>query len=68
MKYSKRMMMMRTGQIPLGRVVHGPVLAMVMTMTTARVRRTRREVRKQLGKGWVPRMGRGKGRGKGRGR
>jgi hypothetical protein len=37
---------------------------MAMTMTTARVRRTRRAVRNEPGKGRVQRMGRGKGRGK----
>jgi hypothetical protein len=56
--------MMRTERIPDGRAVDGAVLAMGMTMTTARVRRTHRPVRKELGKGRVQRMGRGKGRGR----
>jgi hypothetical protein len=66
------MLMRRTGWIPEGRAVEGAVLVMAMTMSTARVRRTRRTVRNELGKGRVQRMGRGKGRGrqrrKGRGR
>jgi hypothetical protein len=45
---------------------------MAMTMTTGRVSRSRRAVRKGLRKGRVQRMGKGKGRGrqpsKGRGR
>jgi len=64
--------MMTTGRIPERRAVEGAILAMAMTMTTARVRRTHRAVRKGPGKGRVQRMGRGKGRGrqprKGRGR
>jgi hypothetical protein len=55
-----RMMMMRTGRIPDGLAVEGAVLAMAMTMTTASVRRTRRAVSKEPGKGRVQRMGRGK--------
>jgi hypothetical protein len=39
---------------------------MAMTMTTARVKRTRKAVPKEPGNRNVPRMGRGKGRGKGR--
>jgi hypothetical protein len=66
------MMMMLTGRIPERRAVDGAVLAMPMIMTTARVRRRRRAVRKGPGKGRVQRMGSGKGRGtqprKGRGR
>jgi hypothetical protein len=58
------MMMMRTGRIPEGQAVEGAVLAMAMTMTTARVRRTLRVVRNDPGKGRVQRMERGKGRGK----
>ena len=54
--------MMRTGLIPDGLAVEGAVLAMAMTMMTARVRRTRRVVRKGLGKGREQRMERGKGR------
>jgi hypothetical protein len=60
------MMMMRTGRVPERRAVDGAVLAMTKTMTTARVRRTRRAVRKGPGKGREQRMGRGKGRGRGR--
>ena len=66
--------MMTTGQILVRRAVERAVMAMAITMTTARVRRTRRAVRKRLGKGREQRMGRGKGRrlrtgrGKGRGR
>jgi len=41
---------------------------MAITMTTARVRRTRRALKKGLGKGREQRTGRGKGRGRGRGR
>jgi MarR-like DNA-binding transcriptional regulator SgrR of sgrS sRNA len=61
-----RMMRMTTGLIPVCRAVEGAVQAMAMTMMTARVRRTRRAVRKVLGKGRENRMGRGKGRGRGR--
>jgi len=43
--------MMRTVRIPERRAVEGAVLAMAMTMTMERVRRTRREVRKGPGKG-----------------
>jgi len=53
--------MMTTGRIPVRRAVEGAVLAMAMTMTTARGRRTRRAVRKGPGKGREQRMGRGKG-------
>jgi hypothetical protein len=60
------MMMMGTGRIPECRAVDGAVLAMAMTMTMARVRRTCREVRKGPGKGREPRTGRGKGWGRGR--
>jgi hypothetical protein len=66
------MMMMTTRRIPERRAVDGAVPAMAMTMTTARMRRTRSAVRKGPGKGRIQRMGRGKGRGrqprKGRGR
>jgi len=58
--------MMRTGQIPERRAVDGAVLAIKMRMMTARVRRTRRAVRKGPGKGRELRMGRGNGRGRGR--
>jgi len=64
--------MMTTGRIPVRRAVEGAVLAMAMTMTTARVRRTCRAVRKGPGKGREQRMGSGKGRqlrtGRGKGR
>jgi len=66
--------MMRTRRIPVRRSADGAVPAMTMTMTTPRVRRTRRVVRKGPGKGREQRMGRGQGRrlktarGKGRGR
>jgi len=74
MRWSTRMMRMRTGRIPERGVVDGAIMALTMTMTTARVRRTCRVVRKGPGKGRKQRMGRGKGRqlrtgrGKGRGR
>jgi hypothetical protein len=62
--------MMRTGRIPERRAVEGAILAMAMTMKMARLRRTRRAVRKGPGKGRDQRTGRGnrKGRGRGRGR
>jgi len=66
--------MMTTGQIPERRAVEGAILVIAMTITTARVKRTRRAVRKGPGKGREQRMGRGNerrlrmGRGKGRGR
>jgi len=44
------MIMMRTGRIWEHQAVEGAVLAMAMTMTMARVRRTRRAVRKGPGK------------------
>jgi hypothetical protein len=54
------------------RAVEGAVLVMAMTMTTARVRGTRRVVRKGAGKGRVQKMRRGRRWGrqrrKGRGR
>jgi len=50
--------MMRTGRILAGRAVEEAVLAMAMTMKTARVMRTRKAVRKELGKGRVITMGR----------
>jgi hypothetical protein len=56
------MLMMSTGQILERRAVEGAVLAMAMTMTIARVRRTRRVVRKGLGKRRERWMRRGKGR------
>jgi len=43
--------MMNTRRIAESRAVEGAILAMVMTMTTARVRRTSRPVRKGPGKG-----------------
>ena len=66
--------MMKPGQIPERRAMEGAVPVMTTTMSTARVRRTRRAVRQGLGKGMEQRMGSGKrrrlrtGRGKGRGR
>jgi hypothetical protein len=45
------MMMMRPGSIPQWRAVEGAVLAIAMTMMTARVRRTRRGLRKDRGNG-----------------
>ena len=66
--------MMRTAQIPECRGVDGVALAIAMTITMARVRRTRRVVSKGPGKGREQMMGRGKGRrlrtgrGKGSGR
>jgi hypothetical protein len=61
MRSSTRRMKMRTGRISNGRAVEGAVLAMTVSMMTARVSRTRRAVRKEPGKGRVQRMGRGKG-------
>jgi len=58
--------MMSTGQIPEHRVVEGAVLAMEITMTMARVRRTWWAVRTGPGKESEQRTGRGKGRGRGR--
>jgi hypothetical protein len=46
--------------------MEGAIFAMAKTMTMARIRRTRREVREGPGKGREQRMGRGKGRGRGR--
>jgi hypothetical protein len=51
---------MRTERIPEGRGVEGAVLATTMTVTTARVRRTRSAEKRYPGKGWVQRMGTGK--------
>jgi len=56
--------MMRTGQIPEHQAVDRTILAIAMTMTTARLGRTRSVVRKIPGKGRVQRMERGKGEGK----
>jgi hypothetical protein len=53
------MMMMRPGQISEPRVVLRAVLEMTMTITTARVRRTSRVVRKGPVKGREHRIGRG---------
>jgi hypothetical protein len=58
------MMLNKTGRVAEWGAVEGAVLAMAMTMTTARVRRTHSAVRKGLRKGRVHSMGRGKGRGK----
>jgi hypothetical protein len=60
------MMMMTTGLIPVRQAVEGAVLARAITMTTARVRRTCRALRKGPGKGREQTTGRGKGRGRGR--
>jgi hypothetical protein len=54
------------GRIPERQVADIACLAMKMTMTTARVRRTCRAVRKEPGKGTELRMGRRQGRGRGR--
>jgi hypothetical protein len=56
MRQSTRIKIMRTGRIPEGRAVEGPVLAMAMTIMTVRMKRTRRVVRKEQGKGRVERM------------
>jgi len=58
--------MMRTERIPEGRVVERAVLAVAITMTMARVRRTRRAVRTGPGKVREQRSGRGNERGRGR--
>jgi hypothetical protein len=57
------MMMMRTGRILQGRAVEEAVLVMAMTITTERLRRTRRAVRKEPRKGRVQRIGMGNGKG-----
>jgi len=62
MSKSMMRMMMKSGQIPECRAVYRAVLAMAMTMTMARVKRTRRAVRNGPGKGMEQRMGTGKGR------
>jgi len=56
--------MTTTGQIPEPRAMEGAVVAMATTMTTVRVRRTRRAVTKGTGKARVQKMGRGKGWGR----
>jgi len=66
MGYSARMVMLRTGRITVGWAVEAAVLAMAMTMTTARVRRTCNVVRKEPSKGAEQRMVRGKDTRKGR--
>ena len=53
---------MTTGLIPVRRAVEEAVLVMAMTVTTTRVRRTHRAVRKGPGMGREERMGRGTGR------
>jgi len=60
--------MVRTAQIPEPRAVDEAMLAVAMTMTTARARRTHRAVRKGPEKRREQRMGRGNGRGMGRGK
>jgi hypothetical protein len=62
---STTMRMMRTGWIPERWVVERAVLGIKITMTTARVRRTRRAVGKGPGKTRKQKIGRGKGRGRG---
>jgi hypothetical protein len=57
-------MMMTAGRIPERLVEEGAFLPMAMTMMTARVRRTRRPVRKGQGTGRVQRTGWGKERGR----
>jgi hypothetical protein len=59
-----RMMMIRTVRILECQGVEGAALAMAMAMTTARVRTTRRAVRKEPGTERVQRMGKGNGRGR----
>jgi hypothetical protein len=54
-----RIMMMRNGHIPELQAVDGAFLAMKMTLTTARVRRTPKVVRQEPRKGKDQRMGRG---------
>ena len=56
---------MTTGRIVVRQAVERAVMAMAMIMTTARVRRTCRGLRKGPGKGREQRTGRGKGRGRG---
>jgi len=58
--------MTKSGLMLERRVVEEAILAMEITMTTARVRRTLRAVGKGPGKGREQRIGRGKGRGRGR--
>jgi len=53
---------MRTGLIPGHRVVEGAGQAITLTMTSARVRRTRRVVKHGTGNARERRMGRRKGR------
>src|SRR5882757_8463179 len=64
--------MMRTARNLVRRAVDGAILGMATQMTTARVRRTCRAVRKGPGKGREQTMGSGKGRrlrtGRGKGR
>jgi hypothetical protein len=63
MRKSTRMMTMTTGQILVGGVVEAAVLAMAISMTTTRVRRTRRALTMGPGNGIEKRTGSGKGRG-----
>jgi hypothetical protein len=56
------MMMMRPGAIPQHHAVGGAILALAMTMIIARVKRTCRAVRRELGKGRGPEMEMGNGR------
>jgi hypothetical protein len=61
MIYWMNMIKLRTWWITEHRAIEGASMAMVMTMTTTRVSRTNRVVRKEPGKGTVHRMGRGHG-------
>jgi hypothetical protein len=61
------MMIMRTGRIPEHRAVEPAVLALAMTLTMARVRRTRSGVRQGPEKGMEHSTGRDKRKRKGRG-
>jgi hypothetical protein len=67
MRLSTRMMIMRTGRIPVRKTVSGAILAKPMAMMMERVRKTHRALRMGPGKTREHRMGRGKGRRKGKG-
>jgi hypothetical protein len=58
-----RMMMMTPRPIPERQVVERAVLAIIITISTARVRRIHRAVKMGLGKRREQRTGRGNGRG-----
>jgi hypothetical protein len=51
-------MIMRTERFPQYRAVNGAVLVLAMAMTMARVKSTRKPVRKEPGTGMVQQMGR----------